>query len=1217
MKKKDGSFCMCIDFRELNKLTIKNRYPLPRIEDLFDQLRGACPFLKIDFRSGYHQLRVHEDAILKIAFRTRYEHFESTIMPFGLTNAPASKEEHEVHLKLVLESLRKEKLYAKFSKCEFWLEEVHFLGRVVNHNVFTWTRRNQKYEWSLEQEEVYKTLKNNLCEAPILSLPDGVEDIVVYCGASNQGLGCVLMQRNKVIAYASRQLKIHEKNYTTHDLEYSIHPGADKMYYDLRDMYWWPGMKRDIATYVSECLTCVKAYPPNASDDNEIVREYGKQTSETTEIKTPTGSLANSNDSAFFDFSDRSSEPSPKDFSSFDSSMECSEPSTSDNDSQDSTSVKSTGGSEEEKKFPNFADRANTKTFDKAKDRGIVDIGCSRSMSGNRDKLEDFVAMDGGEVTFGGGVGHDTGKGTIRTKTMDFENVLYVKELDQFNLTSCLEICDMIATRSYFTQNECIANIHCLLARLLVDESNKWHRRLGHVNFKNMNKLVTGNLVRGLPSKLFQNDHTCVACNKGKQHKASYKRISAVSLIHHPLHLLHMDLFGPVSVRSINHKIYCLVITDEYTRFSWVFFMEHKSETYLLLKDFITLVENQFNHKVKCLRCDHGTEFKNAKFIDFCGEKGIKRDYSNPRTPQQNGVAERKNRTLIEAARTMLADSLLPTMFWAEAVNTACYVLNRRHPLEKFDGKSNEGTLLGTPPWSSSTNLSAGTQATTSTYAGSQDQDDSYSDDEQDVIIIPRILYFIFCECAKSTNDQVSPSVTPSSVKDQAEKDALTELQRQLSFALKLSNIHFLTINSAGRKSNSAGRSQDDLGGPSLRFSTPSELESSDLHDIPIWNVSSPVQTRSQLKEKKQSASAFVSYIQHQRRNNHIDFQLCMFACFLSQMEPASVDQALNDPDWVEEMQQFKNQQEAIGTKWILKNKRDARGIVCRNKARLVAQGHRQEEGIDYTEVFAPVARVEAIRLFLAFASFMGFMVYQMDVKSVFLNGKIEEEVYVTQPKGFVDPQHPKKVYKVVKALYGLHQASRAWYATLSSFLLKNGYRRGTIDQTLFLKKNAKDIILVQVYVDDIIFGSTRQDWSDEFESLMQSEFEMSSMGQLTFFLGLQVDQRKDGIFIHQQKYVQDILTKFDMVDNKAASTPFEPPKLKDNSSSDAAFNVHYYSAVVLEHHVSPTCQFFLAVKRIFKYLKAFPKLGLWYPHDSPFHLEAFSDSNYAGAAGG
>nr|GEZ95727.1 retrovirus-related Pol polyprotein from transposon TNT 1-94 [Tanacetum cinerariifolium] len=202
--------------------------------------------------------------------------------------------------------------------------------------------------------------------------------------------------------------------------------------------------------------------------------------------------------------------------------------------------------------------------------------------------------------------------------------------------------------------------------------------------------------------------------------------------------------------------------------------------------------------------------------------------------------------------------------------------------------------------------------------------------------------------------------------------------------------------------------------------------------------------------------------------------------------EPSSVAKALEDPDWVtvtqEEMQQFFNQQ----------NKRDARGIVVRNKARLVAQGHRQEEGIDYDEVFAPVARIEAIRLFLAFASYMHFMVYQMDVKSAFLYEEIEKEVYVTQPKGFKDPHNPKHVYRVVKALYGLHQAPRAWYARLSTFLLKHHYKRGTIDKTLFLKKDSRYIILVQVYVDDIIFSSTNKAWCDEFEVMMKGEFEMS-----------------------------------------------------------------------------------------------------------------------------
>ncbi|GJS15128.1 putative ribonuclease H-like domain-containing protein [Tanacetum coccineum] len=243
----------------------------------------------------------------------------------------------------------------------------------------------------------------------------------------------------------------------------------------------------------------------------------------------------------------------------------------------------------------------------------------------------------------------------------------------------------------------------CLIAKATTDESNKWHRRLGHVNFKNLNKLVKGNLVRGLPSKIFQNDHTCVACQKGKQHKASCKA-KAVSSISHTLQLLHMDLFGPTSVRSLNHKTYCLVITDDFSRFSWVFFLRTKDETSAILKDetnailkdFIRQIENQLNQKVKTIRSDNGTEFKNRDVIEFCGLKGIKREYSNARTPQQNGVAERKNRTLIEAARTMLADSFLPNTFWAEAVSTACYVLNRvlvtkphnKTPYELLTGKT-------------------------------------------------------------------------------------------------------------------------------------------------------------------------------------------------------------------------------------------------------------------------------------------------------------------------------------------------------------------------------------------------------------------------------------------------------------------------------------------------------------------------------------------------
>nr|GEV10994.1 hypothetical protein [Tanacetum cinerariifolium] len=341
------------------------------------------------------------------------------------------------------------------------------------------------------------------------------------------------------------------------------------------------------------------------------------------------------------------------------------------------------------------------KRFDYVDPKGRLN-GCSRNMTGNQSFLPDYQEYDGGFVAFAGSSkgGKITGKGKIRTGKLDFEDVYFVKEL-KFNLFSVSQMCDK-KNNVVFTKTECLIlspdfklpdenqvllkaprknNVYsfdlknvvlskgltCLFEKATNDESNLWHRRLGHINFKTMNKLVKGNLVRGLPSKIFKNDHTCVACQKGKQHKAS-------------------------------------LITDDYSRFSLVFFLAKKDETYGNLKDVITGIENQLNHKVKIIRCDNGTEFKNYEMNQFCRIKGIKREFSNARTPQQNRVAERKNRTLIEAVRTMLADSLLPIPFWAEAVNTACYVQNRLlffntlDHLGKFDGKADEGFLVKSGP---------------------------------------------------------------------------------------------------------------------------------------------------------------------------------------------------------------------------------------------------------------------------------------------------------------------------------------------------------------------------------------------------------------------------------------------------------------------------------------------------------------------------------------
>ena len=232
------------------------------------------------------------------------------------------------------------------------------------------------------------------------------------------------------------------------------------------------------------------------------------------------------------------------------------------------------------------------------------------------------------------------------------------------------------------------------------------------------------------------------------------------------------------------------------------------------------------------------------------------------------------------------------------------------------------------------------------------------------------------------------------------------------------------------------------------------------------------------------------------------------------------IEEALKDADWVTAMQEELNEFErnevwklvprpknrsVVGTKWVFRNKTDSDGIITRNKARLVAKGYSQQEGIDYDETYAPVARLEEIRIFLAYAAHMKFKVFHMDVKSAFLNEELEEEVYVEQPPGFVDPKYPDYVYRLDKALYGLKQAPRAWYETLAQFLIESGFTRGTIDKTLFYLKNGKDLLLVQIYVDDIIFGSTNDKLCKKFSKLMQSRYQMSMMGEMSYFLGLQV----------------------------------------------------------------------------------------------------------------
>ncbi|GJZ60005.1 retrovirus-related pol polyprotein from transposon TNT 1-94 [Tanacetum coccineum] len=372
------------------------------------------------------------------------------------------------------------------------------------------------------------------------------------------------------------------------------------------------------------------------------------------------------------------------------------------------------------------------------------------------------------------------------------------------------------------------------------------------------------------------------------------------------------------------------------------------------------------------------------------------------------------------------------------------------------------------------------------------------------------------------------------------------------------------------------------------------------------------------------------------------------FFCFISTIEPKNINEALKDENWVmamqEELNQFKTNDvwelvpnpmdmTIIGTKWVYRNKLDENGVVTRNKARLVAQGYNQQEGIDYDETYAPVARLESIRILLAYACALDFKLYQMDVKSAFLNGFINEEVYVAQPPGFIDFAKPNYVYKLKKALYGLKQAPKAWYDRLKAFLIKHNYSMGMVDNTLFTKKKDSNIIIVQIYVDDIIFGSTCQEMCDDFAKIMHDEFEMSMMGELNFFLGLQIKQLDDGIFFNQSKYIKEMLKKFGLEDSKPIKTPISTEtKLTRDEEGESVDNTKYRGMIgsllyltasrpdimfsvclCARFQEDPKTSHLEAVKRIFRYIKGTMHLGLWYPKGSGIETIVYADSDHAG----
>ncbi|GKA44003.1 retrovirus-related pol polyprotein from transposon TNT 1-94 [Tanacetum coccineum] len=638
-----------------------------------------------------------------------------------------------------------------------------------------------------------------------------------------------------------------------------------------------------------------------------------------------------------------------------------------------------------------------------------LDSRCSKHMTGNRSQLIIFASKFLGIVRFENGhIARIMGYGDYQlgNVTISKKNTCFIRNLEGVDLLSgsrdtnlyTISLDDMLKTSLIY-----------LLSKVSKTKSWLWHHRLSHLNFGTINKLANDGLARGIPRLKLQKDHLCSACALGKSNKSSHQP-KAKDTNQEKLYLLHMDLCAPMRVTSINGKMYILVIVDDYSRFTWVRLLRTKDEAPEAIIKCIKNIQVCLNATIRNVRTDNGTEFVNQTLREFYENVGILHQTSVARTPQQNGVIERQNQTLVEAACTMLIFSKAPLFLWAEAINTACYTQNRSLIRRRYNK---------TP------------------YELMQDKKLDLS-----------FLHVFGALCYPTNN-----------IDDLGKLDAIADIV------------------------------QDDAAPRAV-----------DLANSPV--------------------------------STSIDQDALT-------TKPKNFKQAMTEPSWIdaiqEEIYEFQRLEVwelvpcpdkvlLIKLKWIYKVKTDEFGRVVKNKARLVAQGFRQEEGVDFEESFAPVAKIEAICIFVENAAHKNMTIYQMDVKTAFLSGELKEEVYVSQPEGFVDQDNPSHVYKLKKALYGLKQAPHAWYDMLSSFLISQHFFKGVVDPTLFTRQAGNDLLL------------------------MTTKFKMSMMGQMSFFLGLQISQSPRGIFINQSKYTSEIVKKYGMLSTDSVDTPLvEKSKINED----------------------------------------------------------------------
>ena len=858
----------------------------------------------------------------------------------------------------------------------------------------------------------------------------------------------------------------------------------------------------------------------------------------------------------------------------------------------------------------------------------IVDSGATCHMCSDRKLFVNFNSLaEPRYITLGDGhTVKAVGRGVVllristddvKTNKCKLQDVLYVPKLS-FNLLSVVastkagmlvqfteggcEIFDgrnkLVATA---TRESNLYYLNCCSIHVLMNSVGQkecvWHQRYGHLCEDGLKKLVKGNMVDGLDFGPSTEVSFCESRTEGKIHRSKFP-VEQSKRADEELGLVHTDVCGKVGTKSLSGGEYFLTFIDDKTRYVWVYTLKTKDEVFQKFVEWKALVEKSTSKRLKVLRSDNGGEYLSSEFRDYLSREGIRHELTIPKTPQQNGVAERMNRTLVESVRSMLIDAHLPHTFWAEALSTAVYLRNRS-PTKAVKDKTPYEAWSGDRP------------------------------NVKHLRVFGCIAYAYVPKDERKKLDSKSRKCILLGYGAEIKGYRLYDVERR-----KVLHSRDVIFDESSRLTISGerqGKLQCEEGEKQRLVEFEFDCTPNEVEEEP-----EPVLRRSTRERRPpDNYGEWVTVADSEGK------------------EPETMKQALSGPSkpkWQEAMEkemeslhcndvwelvELPKDRKAVGNKWVFKIKTDADGSVERYKARLVAQGYTQKFGLDYDETFSPVVRFESVRTVVALAAQQGLKLHQMDVTCAFLNGELEEEIYMKQPEGFEIKGKEHLVCKLRRSIYGLKQSPRCWNTTLNGKLERMGFSQTKGDPCIYTAQHGEPFI-IGVYVDDILLASKSDKRLAEVKATLADEFHMKDMGELHHFLGVKIIQRHETgeIWMGQSVYTRNVLEKLGMTNSKPMPTPVDvSTKLVKGDDSKKVDKAEYQSMVgsllylstrtrpdiayavsnVSRFNAEPTTKHMTAVKRILRYLNGTCDLGLLYRKDEMNECIGYSDADWAG----